>query len=66
MPMPKAAMHEDRLFSAREHQIGLSGQSTDVEPVSKPQTVDETPDKQLRLGVLPPDPGHSFASFLRR
>ena len=70
VPMPEAAVYEDRRTVFREHQVGPSRQVLAVKTEPQPPGVKSTPDGHLRLRVAPPDARHvepalSFGEYVR-
>jgi hypothetical protein len=66
MLMPKTPVDKNDLVKPREDQIRYTGKFTNMEPVSKTQSMYQAADKHLRTGIGGPDAGHPFASFLFR
>lgn len=64
VPVPEAAAHEDDGSVFRQHQIGLSGDALGMQTVAKAQRVQGQPEGQLRLRILPTDPGHHAGTSL--
>lgn len=65
MAVPEAAVHENGLPPAREHQIRGSGEVTPVEPKSVPRTMKEAAERAFGLGVTCPNPSHERAALRR-
>lgn len=70
MEMPEAAVDENDLVAAREHQVRTAGKfpagRVPMEPVSVTLGVQDFANQELRFGVLAPDLGHVPAALLRR
>ena len=62
MIVPETAMHKDNGPELRKHEIRLARHFPRMQPVTKTVHVQRTPDNELWLGVLSPDPRHHPAS----
>lgn len=62
VPVPKAAMNEDRKPPARQHDVGRPGQVTSVEPEASAERVQRSSDAKFGRGILGPNGGHHAAS----
>jgi hypothetical protein len=58
--MPETSMDENHLAVTRQHDIGVSGQATHMEPISKAHGMHNPTHRQLRLRIRLPDPRHAF------
>src|ERR1035441_6220673 len=63
VPVPETSVHKNDFTSAPEHQVWISRQAAVVQPVSVPHTVDQAPDRHLRLRVLRPNPAHPLTAL---
>jgi hypothetical protein len=63
MPVPKAAMHENRLAKSGEDKIGAPGQVAPVQTITITHAVNEATHHHFRLGVLGPNTSHALATF---
>ena len=61
MPVPEAPVHEHSGAVLRKQQVGLPDQGR-MKSESQAGLVEVSPESELRLGVLTPDPGHHPAS----
>ena len=63
MQMPEAAVHEDRLPSAYEHNIRFPGKIVAVQPIAVPHGVEAPPDEHFRFRIPALDSLHDTASL---
>src|SRR5665213_1230213 len=64
MPMPEAAVDEDRNVPFWQNQVWAAGQVLSMKPESKPQAVQDATDDQLRAGVRAADRTHDLRTPL--
>lgn len=58
MAMPEAAVHEHHLAQSHENEVRATGEVSAMEPEPVSQLMDQAPDGQLWLRVLPADARH--------
>lgn len=63
MPMPEAAMYKDHFLKFGEDKVGLAGQITSVQTVTKSHSVDQGSHSLFELAVLAFDRSHNLAAF---
>jgi hypothetical protein len=64
--VPKAAVDEDGLATAREYEVGGTWELSLVKAISEAQGVHEPPDRHLRLAIPASHLGHAGTAFSRR
>lgn len=64
MAMPEAAMHENDFPPGAKNEIGRPWQGPIMEPVSESESMDETPNRPFRAGVLAAHTAHALGSLL--
>lgn len=64
MPVPEAAMHENRLAVPRKHDVGAAGQFTHIQSVPETHPVDHAPHLQFGRSIPRLHAPHPNASFI--
>lgn len=64
--VPEASVHHDDGPVFPQHQVGVSGQSRVVQPVTEATAEEEFPHQQFGLCVLAADGGHALVALLLR
>jgi hypothetical protein len=64
--MPEAAVHEDHLLQAREHEIWPAGKLLGMQPEAIAEAKDQSTHRELGLGVLVTNAAHPLAALAGR
>lgn len=63
--MPEASMHKDCLPQPRQNNVRFSGETGDMQPITKPHSVDHASHMAFRVGVLAPYSCHAPMPLFR-
>jgi len=63
MPVPKATVNEDHLFSWSKNKVGATGQISAIQRITKTHSMNKRANHKFWLSILAAHQSHALASF---